>query len=156
MHHGKSNCWAATLCLNHTIGRLGRWKSLWQHRYYVLKMKVNRASTIFGLATSKMQGLCGDIKPLSHYQLPFKAKIVASRSPLCHTNECQQLLALHPGKCKGCTATLCHKRIIGPVSVYRFFWRHCHDTLKMSVNGASTIIGLTSWKIKGLCACIDS
>jgi hypothetical protein len=34
-----------------------------QHRYYVLKMSVNGASTTFGLVSWKILGLCGCMKP---------------------------------------------------------------------------------------------
>jgi len=40
---------AATLPHNRAIGRLSRQKLLKQHRYYVLKMSVNGASTTVGL-----------------------------------------------------------------------------------------------------------
>jgi hypothetical protein len=46
MHLGKSGSSAATLTDNRTIGKLSRQKCFLQHRYYALKISVNRASTI--------------------------------------------------------------------------------------------------------------
>jgi len=48
---------------NQTIGRLSIEQWWWQHFYYVLIMSVNRASTIFGLGSWKLHGLCGDVTP---------------------------------------------------------------------------------------------
>jgi len=52
---------AVTVSHNRTIGHLSIEQWCWQHFYCVLKMSVNRASTTFGLASWKMQGLCGNI-----------------------------------------------------------------------------------------------
>jgi len=54
---------AATLPHNRTIGRHSRQTLMKQHRYYVLKMSVNGASTTFGLESWKILALCGGIKP---------------------------------------------------------------------------------------------
>jgi hypothetical protein len=54
---------AVTVSHNQTIGPLSMEQWWWQHFYYVLKMSVNRASTTFGLASWKMNGLCGDVTP---------------------------------------------------------------------------------------------
>jgi len=54
---------AVTVRHNQTIGRLCIEQWWWQHFYYVLKMSINRASTISGLASWKLHGLCGDITP---------------------------------------------------------------------------------------------
>jgi len=48
---------------NQTTGRLSIEEWWWQHFYTVLKMSVNRASTIFGLASRKLDGLYGNIAP---------------------------------------------------------------------------------------------
>jgi len=53
----------ATLTHNWTIGGLSSHKLSWQHPYYVLKMRVNRASTTFILTTQKIPGRCSDIIP---------------------------------------------------------------------------------------------
>jgi hypothetical protein len=47
---------------------------LWHHRDYIPNMSVNGASTTFGLASWKMQGLHGNIKLSSNYHQPFYAK----------------------------------------------------------------------------------
>ena len=52
---------AATLTHKWTIGHLSRQKWLHQQCYYVLKSSVNRVSTTYGLASRKIQELCGDI-----------------------------------------------------------------------------------------------
>jgi len=81
---------AATFIHIWTIACLSIQQWLPQHRYYVLRMSVNWGSTTSGLGPSKMQGLCGDIKPLSNYRPPFSAKMVATTSSLCPRNEHQQ------------------------------------------------------------------
>jgi hypothetical protein len=48
---------------NQTIGHLSIEQWWWQHLYYVLKMNVNRASMIFGLASCKVHGLCSEVTP---------------------------------------------------------------------------------------------
>jgi len=53
----------AMLPHNRAIGRLSGQNLLQQHRYYVLKMSVNGASTTFGLVSWKILGLCCDIEP---------------------------------------------------------------------------------------------
>jgi hypothetical protein len=52
----------ATLPHYRAIGRLSRQKLLQQHRYFVLKMSVNGASTTFGLVSLKILRLCGGMK----------------------------------------------------------------------------------------------
>jgi len=52
----------ATFIHNRIIARLSIQKWLRQHHYYVLEMSIKRASTTSGLASWKMQGLCGNIK----------------------------------------------------------------------------------------------
>jgi hypothetical protein len=48
---------------NQTISHLSIEQRWWQHFYHVLKMRLNRVSTTFGLASWKMHGLCGDVTP---------------------------------------------------------------------------------------------
>jgi hypothetical protein len=54
---------AVTVRHNQTIGRHCIEQSWWQHFYYVLKMSINRVSTMFGLAYWKLLGLCGVVTP---------------------------------------------------------------------------------------------
>jgi len=63
LHHEKYKGCVATLNYHRTVGRLSTQKWLQQHRYYVLKMSVNGASTTSGIASWKRQGMCGDIDP---------------------------------------------------------------------------------------------
>jgi hypothetical protein len=51
--------------------------------------------------------------------------------------ERQQLLAIHLGQCKGSAVTSTHDRTIGRLSRPKFFGRHCHYALKITVNGVS-------------------
>jgi len=54
---------AATLTHNSTVGRLATQQWWRQHRYYVLKMSVNRASMTFGHASWKIKVLCNQVYP---------------------------------------------------------------------------------------------
>jgi len=54
---------AITVRHHQTIGRLSIEQWWWQHFNYVLKMSVNRASTIFDLASWELHGLWGDVMP---------------------------------------------------------------------------------------------
>jgi len=78
---------AGTVCHNQTIGHHSIEQWWWQHSYYVLKMSVNRASTIFGHAPWKFRGLCGDVMPKSCYWPPFWAEPLTITSLLCPKNE---------------------------------------------------------------------
>jgi hypothetical protein len=63
LHLGNCMGCAATLRHNRAIGRLSRQNLLQQHRYYVLKMRVNGPSTTLGLVSWKILVLCGDNRP---------------------------------------------------------------------------------------------
>jgi len=67
------------------------------------------------------------------------------------STERQRLLALHLGNCMGCAATLRHNHAIGRLSRQNVIQQHRYYVLKMSVNGASTTLGLVSWTILVLC-----
>ena len=56
------------------------------HRYYVIKMSVNGASTTFCLASRTIRGQCGDSKTQSKYQPSFLAKMLLTTSSLCPKN----------------------------------------------------------------------
>jgi hypothetical protein len=58
--------------------------------YYDLKMSINGASMTFGLVSCTILGLCSNMKPESHYWLPFKAKTIATTSLLRHKNDRQR------------------------------------------------------------------
>jgi hypothetical protein len=89
LHLGNCMVCAATLRHNHAIGRLSRQNRLQQHRYYVLEISVNRASTTLGLVSWNIPALCGDNRPQSDCWVPFWAKTVATTSLLCPKNERQ-------------------------------------------------------------------
>jgi len=63
LHLRKCMRCAAMLPHNCAIGRLSRQNLFQQHRYYVLKISINGASTTFGLVWWKILGLCSDIEP---------------------------------------------------------------------------------------------
>jgi len=75
---------------NRLIGRLSRQKCFWRQRTYALKMSVNGASTILGLASSLIKGPCGEIDLYSHYRRPLLAKMLSTPSYLCPKNERQR------------------------------------------------------------------
>jgi hypothetical protein len=54
---------AVTVRHNQTIGHLSFEQWWWQHLYYVLKMSIHRASTIFGHASWILHGQCGAVTP---------------------------------------------------------------------------------------------
>jgi hypothetical protein len=74
LHLGKCTGCAVTLPHNRAIGRLSRQKLLQQHRHYVLKMSVNRASTTFALVSWKILGLCGGNEPIITLSAAFLGK----------------------------------------------------------------------------------
>jgi len=67
------------------------------------------------------------------------------------STERQRLLALHVGNYMGCAATLRHNRAIGRLSRQNLLQQHRYYVQKMSVNAASTTLGLVSLKILVLC-----
>jgi len=69
--------------------------------------------------------------------------------------ERQKHLAFYPGKYNGCAARLRYNRNIGRLSRQKCFRRYRHYAPKMSVNGASTILGLACGNMKLLCSFID-
>jgi len=89
-------------------------------------------------------------------QIRMKSIVDSSRCWMDNTlqwasTERQRLLALHFGNCIGCAATLCHNRAIGRLSRQNLLQQHRYYVLNMSANGASTTLGLVSWKILVLC-----
>jgi len=64
------------------IGRLSTEKCWREHRDYLLKLSVNRASTIFSLAFGIIQGLRNDIYRHCIYRPPFDAKMLERTSRL--------------------------------------------------------------------------
>ena len=67
----------------------------------------------------------------------------------------QRLVTLHLGHSKGCGATSTNNRTIGRLSRHKWLRQHPCYVLNRSVNGASKIVGLPSWIIKGLSDDID-
>jgi len=71
------------------------------------------------------------------------------------STEGEWFLALHLGTWWGCATTSINNWTIGLLFRQKCFWRHRHYGLKLNINGASTILGLASSKIKGLVKHID-
>jgi len=90
MQLGKSKGCAATLTHNRTIGRSCRQSWFQQHRYYVLKMNVNGASTTFGLLSWNIREMYSNINPWSNCWPPFSATMLSPGSQICRTIECQR------------------------------------------------------------------
>jgi hypothetical protein len=81
---------AVTSTHNRTISHLFRQRRLQQHHYHVLKLRVNRVSTICGLASWKMIGLCSDINQQSNDRPPFSATTIATSWLLHSWTKCQR------------------------------------------------------------------
>jgi hypothetical protein len=62
LHLGKCMGCAAMLPDNRATGRISSQKHFQQHRYYILKMSVNGASTTFSLESWIILGRGGDMK----------------------------------------------------------------------------------------------
>jgi hypothetical protein len=74
---------AATLHNKRALGCLSKKNLLQEHRYYVLKMTVNRASTTVGRLSWTILGPCCDIKQQSDHPQPCESKEIALTSRLC-------------------------------------------------------------------------
>jgi len=57
-------------------------------------------------------------------------------------NGASMILAFHFGKCYGWAATLSHNRTTACLSGKKCIQQHRYHVLKMSIKGASTIVGL--------------
>jgi len=156
LHLTKSMGSTATSTHNGTIGRFSRQKWSWQHRCYVVNMSINGVSTILGIASWIIKGLCDDMNPyLSNGRL-FFAKMLSTTSWLCAKNESQ------PGVN---TFTLCifdNQRAVQPHSSTTELSdaiqgkNGCTNVITIlyyerqwSINGASTIVAIACWIIKG-------
>jgi len=74
---------------DHNIGRLDGQKWNRPYRYHLLKMNVNGASSIFGLAWWTLKALCIDGDPYSMYRPPWWAKMWVTRQRPPPKNEHQ-------------------------------------------------------------------
>jgi len=121
----------------------------------VINVCINRVSTILNLTHSAINGLHYPILPKWMYRSAWLRKKRMTRSLPHPTNERQQsvngfwhCVMEYP---VGCAVTACHNQIIGRLSIEQWWWQHFHYILKMSVNRASTIFGLASWKLHWMC-----
>jgi len=125
-----------------------------------LKVSCNRTSTIFGMASWKIQMVtlqCSfiiELRPVLRFQNGCDNITVMSWKSV--STERQLLLTLHLGKWKGCAAKYSRSGTIGRLSMNKWVRRLIHNDLQMSLNGASTIPDLASWNIKGLWDYIDA
>ena len=95
------------------------------------------------------------ITTLCIFTFNFWHPMPISRSLRCVSTERQQFLVIHFGKTKGCKVTSFHSDCIG--CFYRWRWNlpACCPILAMSINNASTIVGLVSLIHKQrLCRCV--
>ena len=122
----------------------------------VINVCVNRVSTILNLTHSAINGLHYPILPKWMYRSVLLRKKQMTRSLPHPKNERQRsvnkfrhCVMQYP---VGCAITVRHIQTIGCLSIEQWWWwQHFYYVLKMSVNRASTIFGLTSWKLHGLC-----
>jgi len=75
-----SMCRAANFTHNRTIGLHSTQKCFRKQCYSVLTMRNNGAWTTYGLASGKMQVLCGDNNSESNYRPPIPSQRVATTS----------------------------------------------------------------------------
>ena len=122
----------------------------------VINVCVNRVSTILNLTHSAINGLHYPILSKWMYRSALLRKKKMTWS-LPHTkNECQRSInefwhcvMKYP---VGVAVTVRHIQTISRLSIEQLCWQHFYNVLKMSVNRASTIFGLASWKLHGLCS----
>jgi len=122
----------------------------------VINVCVNRVSTILNLTRSAINGLHYPILPKWMYRSALLRKTQMTRSLPHPKNECQRnvnefwhCVMKYP---VGCAVTVRHNQTIGRLSIEQWWWQHFYYVLTMSVNRASTIFGLASWKLHGLCS----
>jgi hypothetical protein len=121
----------------------------------VINVCVNRVSTILNLTHSAINGPDCPILPKRKYRSAILRKKQMTRS-LPHAKNVRQRSFNNFWDCAlkcpvGWVLTVHHKQIIGRLSIEQWWWQHFYNVLKMSVNRASTIFGLASWKLHGLC-----
>jgi len=128
---------------------------LYKGCFDVINVSVNRVSTILIFTHSAINGLNYHILPKWMSKSALLQKKQISRSLPHPENECQQsvndfyhCVMKHP---VGCAGTVNHNRTIGHLSIEQWWWQHFYDTIKMSLNRASTTFGIASWNKLGLC-----
>ena len=129
----------------------------WEYKgcFDVINVCVNRVSTILNLTHSAINGLHYPIRPKWMYRSALLQKKRLTRS-LPHpknerhrsVNEFWHCVMKYP---VGCAVTVLHNKTIGRHSIEQWWWQYFYYVLKMSVNRASTIFGLASWKLHWLC-----
>jgi len=126
----------------------------------VINVCVNRVSTILNLTHSAINGLHYPILPKWMYRSALLRKMQMTRSLPHHHNERQRrvnevwhCVMKYP---VGCAVTVRYNQTIGRLSIEQWWWQHFYYVLKMSVNRASMICGLASWKLHGLCGDITT
>jgi len=115
---------------------------------------VNRVSTILNLTHSAINGLHSPIllKRMDRSALLRKKQMIRSmphpqNERQRSVNQFWHCIMKYP---VGCAVTVRHNQTIGRLSIERWWWQHFYYVLKMSVNRASAIFGLASWKLYGL------
>jgi len=128
---------------------------LYEDCFNLITVSANRALTIFGLAS------CITPRDARRHQLIIELSatflgqngcdINATISWKCASMEHQRVVALHLGKCKRHTAIIIHNHTISLLSRQKWLRQHRCYALSMSINAASSNLGLASWIFKGLC-----
>jgi hypothetical protein len=98
-------------------------KNKWPTYCHILKMIVNGATTIFGIASWNIQSAVWLQQVIIELSAAFLGNNSGGHSSTMSykwaSTECQRLCALDRGKCMGCTAMLPYNRAIGRLSRQR-------------------------------------
>lgn len=107
LHLGYSKGYGKTSTNNYSIGCLWGPEYQDQYRYCLLKIGVNGASTMFGVAPWIIQGLCNGVNTESNYRPPLWAKMVSTIFQPPHNNERQHSINRFPKGAVSCTTMYC-------------------------------------------------
>jgi len=155
LHIPQSKGCSATSFLSECVHRRYSRNGKWHAHCHILKMSINRAATIFGIASWKIQRAAWQHWLIIKISSAFLGKNGCDNIPTMSykwaSTECQRLVAWHHGRSNGCAATLSHNRTNGSLSTQKRFRGHRHYTLIMSGTGASTFQGPALSNIKRLC-----
>jgi len=128
---------------------------VYQGCFDMINVCVSRVWTIFNLTQWVINGLHCSIRPKWMYRSALLRKMQMTSSLPHPKNERQQSINEF-WRCVmkypvGCAVTVRHNQTIGRLSIEQWWSQHFYYVLKMSIQRASTIIGLVSWKLIELC-----
>jgi hypothetical protein len=118
-----------------------------------INVSVNRVSTISSHTQSAINGLHCHILPKGTY----RSTLLENKHMTCSLphpknerqpsmNDFWHCIMKHPA---GCAVTVSHNRTIGCLSMEQWWWQLFYYVLKISVNRASTTLGLACCKMHG-------